>query len=178
MRDFTGFRFGLIHSEDLHLLVVSSSDRYVKNILPSSQDYTTQVPGGDGSYYFGQTFSTQEFSVNVVFTDLSEDDWRKISKVFSTDKPQDLVFDELPYKTYKAKVKSKFVLLMDRLRKEFTKVREQLILFVIHHLLIVLINILCGQPTIISVLSLKLLLHIVLKIILIKEIKSQSYCRE
>ena len=57
MQDFTGFRFGQIHSEDLHLIVVSSSNRYTKTLLPNLKDYTTEVLGGDGSYYFGQTFS-------------------------------------------------------------------------------------------------------------------------
>jgi hypothetical protein len=58
MKNFTGFRFGQIHSEDLHLVVTSSSSRYVKNTQPGIKDYTTEVPGGDGSYLFGQTFST------------------------------------------------------------------------------------------------------------------------
>lgn len=43
----------------------------------------------------------------MAFDSISEKDFRKISQIFSTDKPQDLVFDELPYKTYKAKLKSK-----------------------------------------------------------------------
>lgn len=107
MRDFTGFRFGLVHSEDLHLVVVSSSNRYVKETQPGIKDYTTEVPGGNGSYLFGQTFSTQEFTINVAFEEVDENTWRKISQLFSTDKPQDLVFDELPYKTYRAKLKQK-----------------------------------------------------------------------
>ena len=43
----------------------------------------------------------------MAFDSISEKDFRKISQIFSTDKPQDLVFDELPYKTYKAKLSSK-----------------------------------------------------------------------
>ena len=50
-KDFCGFRFGSIHSSDLHLVVVSSSSRYEKNLLPDSKDYTEEVPGGDGRYY-------------------------------------------------------------------------------------------------------------------------------
>jgi hypothetical protein len=53
MKDFLGFRFGNIHSKDLHLLVISSSNRYNKNLLPSPADYTLDIPGGDGKYYFG-----------------------------------------------------------------------------------------------------------------------------
>jgi len=53
MKDFEGFRFGDIHSSDLDLVVVSSSNRYDKNLLPPPKDYTIDVPGGDGKYYFG-----------------------------------------------------------------------------------------------------------------------------
>lgn len=107
MRDFTGFRFGNIHSEDLHLLVISTSDRYEKNVLPENQDYSTDIPGGNGSYYFGSTFKNREFKVDVAFDNVDEKTWRRISNLFANDKLQDLVFDELPYKTYKAKIKSK-----------------------------------------------------------------------
>ena len=49
MKDFLGFRFGNIHSKDLHLLVISSSNRYSKNLLPSPTDYTLDIPGGNGN---------------------------------------------------------------------------------------------------------------------------------
>jgi hypothetical protein len=52
-RDFEGFRFGNIHSSDLDLVVVSISNRFNKNLLPPPKDYTTDIPGGDGKYYFG-----------------------------------------------------------------------------------------------------------------------------
>ena len=118
MKDFLGFRFGNIHSKDLHLLVISSSNRYNKNLLPSPTDYTLDIPGGDGKYYFGQTYDSREFTINVAFDNLDEVTWRRMAQLFSTDKLQDLVFDEHPYKTYKAKLKSapdfKFVCFKDR----------------------------------------------------------------
>lgn len=107
MKDFCGFRFGLTHSSDLHLIVVSSSNRYVKNTQPGIKDYTLEVPGGNGFYLFGQTYSTQEFNINVAFDSIDEACWRKISNLFSSEKPQDLVFDEYPFKTYRAKLKQK-----------------------------------------------------------------------
>lgn len=107
MNDFTGFRLGNIHSKDLHLVVVSSGDRYEKNLLPDINNYTSEVPGGNGQYYFGSTFKAREFSLNVAFDSIDEDTWRKISEVLANDKPQDLVFDELPYKTFRAKLSGK-----------------------------------------------------------------------
>ena len=104
--DFQGFRFGNIHSSDLHLVVVSSSNRYDKNLLPDPNNYTLNVPGGDGEYYFGQTFKSRTIQVNVAFDSVDEPTFRKIAQLFACDKLQDLVFDELPYKTFKAKVSS------------------------------------------------------------------------
>lgn len=118
MRDFTGFRFGNTHSEDLHLVVVSSGSRYEKNLLPDPQDSTVEVPGGDGEYYFGQVFKNRSFTVNVAFDSVSEKDFRRISQIFANDKPQDLVFDEMPFKTYRAKLSNKpdfkFICFTDR----------------------------------------------------------------
>lgn len=118
MKDFVGFRFGNVHTKDLRLVVVTSSDRYEKNLLPNPKDYTVEIPGDCGQYYFGQTFDSREFNCNVAFDSVDENTWRKISQLFSTDKLQDLVFDELPYKTYKAKLKTKpefkFICFTDR----------------------------------------------------------------
>ena len=105
--DFVGFRFGPLHSSELGLKAVVSGSRYNKNLIPNPNDVTTDIPGGNGQYYFGSTDKNVEFTVDIAFDNISENDWRKMSQCFSTDKLQDLVFDELPFKTYKAKVKSK-----------------------------------------------------------------------
>lgn len=106
MSDFVGFRFGPYHSNDLHLIATSSGNRFQKNLLPNPTDYTLDIPGGDGKFYVGQTFQSREISINVSFTDMDELTFRRIAQIFSTDKLQDLVFDEQPYKTYRAKCKS------------------------------------------------------------------------
>lgn len=105
--DYSGFRFGNVHSKDLGLLVVSSSDRYDKNLLPNPTDYSAEIPGSDGQYYYGSTFANREFTLDIAFDSVDEKTWRRISQLFATDKLQDLVFDELPYKTYRAKLSSK-----------------------------------------------------------------------
>ena len=104
MSDFKGFRFGNIHIKDLHLTVVSSGDRFNKNLLPDPTDYSVDVPGGNGKYYFGQTHSTRSYPVKTAFDNLDEATIRRIRQIFVTDKLKDLVFDEEPYKTYRAKL--------------------------------------------------------------------------
>lgn len=137
MEDFKGFRYGNIHSKDLHLTVVSSGDRFNKNVLPSQNNYTTDVPGGNGNYYFGQTFGNREFTINVSFEDIDEITWRRISQIFSNDKLQDLVFDENPYKVYRAKVSQKpdfkFVCFRDKITGERIYKGEGSIQFTCYH---------------------------------------------
>lgn len=105
--DFRGFRFGNTHTSDLNLEVVSTSNRYEARVLPAPSDYVNDVPGGDGQYYYGSTYKNREIICNVAFDSVSEQIYRKIRQLFATDKLLDLVFDEEPYKTWKAKLKSK-----------------------------------------------------------------------
>lgn len=107
VKDFQGFRFGKIHTSDLNLEVVSVSNRYEARTLPNPVDTTSDIPGGDGQYYFGSLNKNREITCNVAFDNVSESDYRKIKQLFATDKLQDLVFDEEPYKTWRAKIKSK-----------------------------------------------------------------------
>ena len=136
-QDFIGFRFGPYHSSDLKLILVSSGNRYQKNLLPTPTDYTADISGGDGKYYFGQTFKEREIKVNIAFTDISEMDFRRLAQIFSTDKLQDLVFDEQPYKTYKAKCKSapdfKFICFKDSYTNQRIYKGEGTINFVCYH---------------------------------------------
>jgi len=76
--DFRGFRFGKIHTSDLHLEVVSTSDRYEARVLPNPTDVTTDVPGSDGQYYFGSVYKNREITCNVAFNNVSEKDYRRI----------------------------------------------------------------------------------------------------
>lgn len=107
LKDFQGFRFGKTHTSDLGLEVVSTSNRYEARILPNPNDYVNDVPNGDGQYYYGSTYKNREISCNLAFDSISEQQLRKIRQLFATDKLLDLVFDEEPYKTWKAKIKSK-----------------------------------------------------------------------
>lgn len=107
LNDFRGFRFGKVHTSDLHLEVVSTSNRYEARTLPAPTDTAMDIPGSDGKYYFGSIYKNREITCNVAFDNVSEQDYRKIRQLFATDKLQDLVFDEEPYKTWRAKLKSK-----------------------------------------------------------------------
>lgn len=103
--DFLGFTFGGVHSSSLGIVRVSDSDRYTEDLKPNESDVTATVPGFDGTYYFGTTYTQKPFTVKFAFDNLTDSQIRKIRQVFSNKKPQDLIFDETPYKVYTAKVK-------------------------------------------------------------------------
>lgn len=104
MEDFIGFTYNGVHSSDLKIYRTSNSNRYDDNITATMTDKTVDVPGGDGQYYFGTTFKNRTFTVNYAFDKLEESDIAKIKEVFCGDGIYDLVFDELPYKAWSAKV--------------------------------------------------------------------------
>lgn len=101
--DFIGFSFNGHRSESLGIVRVSDSSRYNEDLVPTAQDKTVQVPGGDGFYYFGSDYTQRQFSINIAFDELTEKQFRELQQVFGTKELGKLVFDERPYKYYMVK---------------------------------------------------------------------------
>lgn len=136
--DFVSIRFGIYDLSKLGLTVVSSSNRYNANLLPAPSDTTIDIPGGPaGQYYLGSVYKNREFTINVAFDSIKEPMWRKLQNILATDKLQDLVFNHLPYKTYKAKLKSKpefkYVCFRDPLTQERIYKGEGTLNFIAYH---------------------------------------------
>ena len=105
MQDYIGFTYNGKHSiRDLKIYRTSNSGRYDENLTATMTDKTTDVPGGDGQYYFGTTFKNRTFTVAYAFDNLTERDIRLIKQTFSGDGIYELVFDERPYMVWSAKV--------------------------------------------------------------------------
>lgn len=102
--DYIGFTYNGIHSSDLGIIRTSNGSRFDENLLPTIQDKTVQVPGGDGTYYFGSYYTQRQFNVSFAFDSLSENQIEFLKSHFGDKKVHPLVFDETPYKTYMAKV--------------------------------------------------------------------------
>lgn len=102
-RDFIGFSFNEHRSESLGIVRVSDGSRYNEDLVPTTQDKTVQVPGGDGFYYFGSDYTQRQFSINIAFDELTEKQFRELQQVFGTKELGKLVFDERPYKYYMVK---------------------------------------------------------------------------
>lgn len=101
--EFIGFSFGGVHSSELGIIRVSDGSRYNENLLPTIQDKTVQVPGGDGMYYFGSYYTQRQFNISIAYDDLTEEQIQLIKLMFGKKEPQKLIFDETPYKFYWAK---------------------------------------------------------------------------
>lgn len=101
--DFIGFTFNNVHSSNLGIIRTSNGSRFDENLLPTSQDKTVQIPGGDGTYYFGSYYTQRNFNIPIAFDSLSESDFRNLREVFGNRKINTLIFDESPYKIYMVK---------------------------------------------------------------------------
>ena len=106
MGDFLGFEFDGIRSEDLGITRVSGGDRFDEQLQPEVKDITAEVPGMDGEYYFGSTFGTRTFDIEIAYDSLTEEQFRRLRRVFGTRDIKKLVFDERPYKYYMVKIES------------------------------------------------------------------------
>ena len=71
-KDFIGFWYDDLYSEDLGIVRTSDGSRYNEDLLPQIADKITQVPGQDGAYFFGTQYTTRTFSIPIAFDHLTE----------------------------------------------------------------------------------------------------------
>lgn len=102
--DYVGFTFNGKHSSELGIVRTSEGSRFNENLLPTIQDKTVQVPGGDGMYHFGSYYTQKQFNISYAFDSLTEEQLARIKELFGDKKVHELIFDETPYKAYQAKV--------------------------------------------------------------------------
>lgn len=102
--DYLGFTYNGKHSSEFGIVRVSDGSRFNENLLPTMQDKTAQVPGGDGTYYFGSYYTQRQFNVSFAFDSLTENQLASLRTHFGDKGIHDLIFDEVPYKVYSAKV--------------------------------------------------------------------------
>ena len=102
--DYLGFTYNGVHSSTLGIVRTSDGSRFNENLLPTMQDKTVQVPGGDGTYYFGSYYTQRPFNISFAFDSLTEQQVAELKTHFGDKEIHELIFDETPYKAYRAKV--------------------------------------------------------------------------
>lgn len=102
--DYIGFTYNGVHSSTLGIMRTSDGSRYSDNLLPTSQDKTAVRSGADGTMYWGSNYTQKPFSVSYAFDALTEAQLGQLKAVFGDKGVHELIFDETPYKVYRAKV--------------------------------------------------------------------------
>ena len=102
--DYIGFTFNKVHSSELGIVRTSDGSRFNENLLPSMQDKTTPIPGRDGTYFFGSSYTLRVFDISFAFDSLTEEQYARLKSWLGDKKIHSLIFDEQPYKVYKAKI--------------------------------------------------------------------------
>lgn len=101
---FLGFTFNNVHSSVLGITHTSDGSRFNYNLIPSVKDLVVEPTGADGQYFFGAIYTKRDFVVNYAFEGITEQQLSDIKRLWNDKKIHDLIFDELPYKVYSAKI--------------------------------------------------------------------------
>ena len=75
-------------------------------VIDMRKNCTIEIPNNHGEYYYGSTYGTRTFEINIAYDSVTETQFRKIRRLFGTRKICELIFDERPYKVYYAKIES------------------------------------------------------------------------
>ena len=104
LEPFVDFKYGDNYASDFHLYRVSDGSRYNDNLIPTLTDKTTEVPGGDGMYFFNTFYKQRQFTINFAYDSLTEVDLRAIRNWLNGKEIKPLIFSEKPDRAYYAKV--------------------------------------------------------------------------
>lgn len=91
---YLGFWFNGHHSSEFNIVRVSTSNRYSEDMSPDIKDIVVERPGGDGSYYFGSTYQSKNFTVNFAFDSMTEEEYQQYNIWVNNKKPAKFSFDE------------------------------------------------------------------------------------
>lgn len=100
--DFISFTYNGVYSTDLGVVRVSTSNRYNDTLVPTAKEKTVEVPGGDGTYFFGSYYTQRPLTIDVAFDSVTEDQIRLMRATFGDRRPHELIFSDEPYKVYYA----------------------------------------------------------------------------
>lgn len=101
---YLGFTYNGLHSSSFNIVRTSDGNRFNENLFPSIQDKSFQIPARDGKVLQNSNFDTRVFTVQYAYDKMTEKDRANLKLWLGDKKIHPLVFDELPYKTWYAKV--------------------------------------------------------------------------
>ena len=102
--DYVGFSFNGKHSSEFNIVRTSGGSRFTENLLPTVQDKTIAVPGGDGAYLFGTHYTQRPRQISFAYDNLTERKLTEMIKWLEANQVGELILDEWPHKAWDAKV--------------------------------------------------------------------------
>ena len=102
--DYVGFSFNGKHSSEFNIVRTSGGSRFTENLLPTVQDKTIAVPGGDGAYLFGTHYTQRPRQISFAYDNLTERKLAEMIKWLEANQVGELILDEWPHKAWDAKV--------------------------------------------------------------------------
>ena len=102
--DYIGFSFNGKHSSDFNIVRTSGGSRFTESLLPTVQDKTVAVPGGDGAYLFGTHYTQRPRQISFAYDNLTETKLAEMIKWLEANQVGELILDEWPHKAWDAKV--------------------------------------------------------------------------
>lgn len=102
--DFLEFKFNNIRSSSFNIVRVSGGNFFEKPLLPSQKEGTVSIPGGDGEYFFDSYYDPLTINIRFAFDSLTEIKLREMIQWLGTKQVHSLIFNELPFKVYMAKI--------------------------------------------------------------------------
>lgn len=102
--EFLGFTFNETHSSELEIVRINTGERGQKDLSPQFRDTTIEIPGSDGIYYLTSQYQQTQFQIDFAFDNVGEAEIKAMRALFSDKEIHTLIFDEEPYRSYRAKV--------------------------------------------------------------------------
>lgn len=102
--EFIGFSFNKRHSSEFNIVRTSDGSRFKYNLTPDLQNKTVAVPGGDGSYLFGTTYTQRPHNISFAYDNLTEGKLIELTNWLRADQVGELIFDEWPHKAWDVKI--------------------------------------------------------------------------
>lgn len=102
--EFLGFTFNETHSSELEIVRINTGGRGQKDLSPQFRDTTIEIPGSDGIYYLTSQYQQTQFQIDFAFDNVGEAKIKAMRALFSDKEIHTLIFDEEPYRSYRAKV--------------------------------------------------------------------------
>lgn len=106
--DYVAFSFNNIFSQNdtFKIYRTNTGGRLNIPVKSTTQELTADVPGADGTYYFGSFIKQKVFDINFAFDNLNDKGLRALKRWLNYEDIAELWFAEEPYKVYSAKVAS------------------------------------------------------------------------